>query len=272
MRTGSVVEHSLQSIVTAMAHALEAEELAKQNGLLQRLDPRVKAIGLSTLIVAVAVSHRISVILTIFCLAVLLAVFSRISVWLIAKRVWIGVFFFTAAIATPALFTTPGQVVGYIPPLGLRITCQGFRSAAFLVTRTETAATLALLLVLSTPWAQLLKALRTFRVPAVLVAILSMTHRYIFLLLETAREMFESRQSRTVGHLDGPQRRRMTTRTAGVLMDKSLHLSNDVYAAMRSRGFAGEVRTLSQFNFRAADYVALGLFLMASAAAFWTGR
>ena len=91
---------------------------------------------------------------------------------------------------------------------------------------------------------------------------LAMTHRYIFLLAETAGQMFESRQSRTVGVLDGTTQRRMTARTAGVLLSRSVELSNEVFLAMQSRGFRGDVKVLSEFRMSAWDYAGLTLFLV----------
>jgi energy-coupling factor transporter transmembrane protein EcfT len=99
-----------------------------------------------------------------------------------------------------------------------------------------------------------LKALRTFRCPLVLVAILGMTYRYIFVILQTACDMFESRKSRTVGVLAAAERRRLAASTAGVLLSKSLQLAGDVHLAMRSRGFQGEVYLLHEFRAVAADW------------------
>ena len=101
---------------------------------------------------------------------------------------------------------------------------------------------------------------------------LAMTHRYVFLLVETANQMHESRQSRMVGRLPGAERRRMTARIAGVLLSKSMELSNDVYLAMQSRGFRGEVRTLSDFGMKPLDYAGLFAFLCAGGIAVWMGR
>ena len=112
-------------------------------------------------------------------------------------------------------------------------------TAVLLIARVETAVTFTTLLILCTPWAHVLKALRSFRLPQEAIAMLAMTHRYIFLLVETASQMLESRQSRTVGRLPAAEQRRMTARTAGVLLSKSIDLSNDVYLAMQSRGFRG---------------------------------
>ena len=85
---------------------------------------------------------------------------------------------------------------------------------------------------------------------------LAMTHRYIFLLAETASQMFESRESRTVGVLDrATQRRHGMARTAGVLLSKSMELSNEVFLAMQSRGFRGDAHVLVEFRMRWRDYL-----------------
>jgi cobalt/nickel transport system permease protein len=72
--------------------------------------------------------------------------------------------------------------------------------------------------------------------------------------------------------LPGAEQRRMAARTAGVLLSKSIDLSNDVYLAMQSRGFRGEVRILSEFHMRALDYAWLSAFLCTSIVAVWIGR
>ena len=89
------------------------------------------------------------------------------------------------------------------------VSSQGLRSAAFLILRAETAGTLAVLLILCTLWTQLLRALRFFRVPAILVVIVGMTYRYIFLLVQTAQDMFEAREARLIGILEPADRRRL---------------------------------------------------------------
>src|SRR4029078_7212211 len=128
------------------------------------------------------------------------------------------------------------------------------------------------LLILCTPWAQVLKALRVLRVPVVFVVILGMTYRYIFLMLQTAQDMFESRQSRMVGTLDGAERRRLAGASVGVLLSKSIQLSRDVYIAMLSRGYRGEVYTLDDFQMRGRDWVALAVLLGIAVLASWLGR
>ncbi len=267
-----VIERSLASFVDALEHDFYAEELAKKNGLLQKVDPRVKIVAIVPFIVIAALARRLWVIAILFALAVALAMLSNIPLRTLVKRIWLGVLTFTGLISLPALFLTPGQSIYTVPFLGWIVTAQGLRAALYLIMRAETAATFSGLLVLCTPWSNLLKALRVLRLPIVLVVILGMTYRYIFLLLRNAHDMFTSRRSRMVGRLEGREQRRAATASAGVLMSKTLQLSGDVYLAMRSRGFQGEVHVLDEFRTDWFDWVTLAVFLTAGAVAFWFGR
>ena len=267
-----VVERSLSSFVDALEHAFHAQELAEKRGLLQSVDPRIKIVAILPLIVIAALARRLWVIAALFAIAVAVAMLSRVPLATLTKRVWLGVLAFTGFIALPALFLVPGRALYVVPLPGWTITAQGLRAAIYLIMRAETAATFSVLLVLCTPWSSLLKALRVLRLPVVLVVILGMTYRYIFLLLRNAHDMFTSRKSRRVGRLDGPEQRRAATDCAGVLMSKTLQLSENVYLAMRSRGFQGEVYVLDEFRTGWLDWAVLTAFVTIAGLAFWFGR
>jgi len=271
-KRGGFIEHTIDGLYLAMERALHAENSAGGGGLLQRLDPRVKVAGLFALILASALATRLWVIAAIFALAIFLAALSLISIRMLAVRVWIGALTFTGAIAIPAVFLTPGVPVYYLPGLHWSVTAQGLTTAGYLILRVETAATLALLLIFTTPWVHVLKALRIFRVPVVFVVILGMTCRYILLMLQTAHEMFESRKSRTVGVMTASGQRRMAVSGASVLLTKTFQLSGDVYLAMQARGFRGEVYLLDDFQMRRLDWMAAMVFTALTAAAVWAGR
>lgn len=232
---------------------------------MQALDPRVKLVGVLLLVSVAAASRELWVVGAIFLVAVALALASDISPGDLANRVWLPGLLFTGALALPALFLVPGR------ELGLGVSEQGLRSAAFLLGRVLASATLVLTLVAATSWTHVLKALRVLRVPAVLVVILGMTYRYIFLMLQVALDMFESRRSRTVGSLSGAERRRIATSGMGVLLDKSFQLSSEVYLAMQSRGFRGDAYTLDEFAMRRRDWLALVLFAAGGALGLWLG-
>ena len=271
-RPSGFLERTLASFVKKTERAFVAENIARADGLLQRLDPRAKIVGLLALILAVTFSRNLFTIVLVFLFAILLAELSRVPVGALVTRVWLGALVFTGTIAFPVIFITPGDLLARLPILGWPITSQGVTSALYLISRVEATATLSLLVVLCTSWTHVLKALRVLHVPVVFVVILGMTYRYIFVFLESARDIFEARQSRLVGALDGGEKRRIAASTVGVLLTKSFYLQTEVFMAMQSRGFRGEVYVLDEFAMTRRDWAVLAALLLAATAAFWLGR
>jgi cobalt ECF transporter T component CbiQ len=251
-----------------LSRVLINEQTARQPGVMQALDPRVRVMGTFLLVIAVVLLHKIAVLLALFAGGILLALTSAVTLRTLALRVWLAVLFFTGIIALPALWLTPGEPLSSFPS----ITRQGLHTAMMLVLRVETAVTFTTVLVLTTPWAQLLKALRSLGMPKEVIMMLAMAYRYIFLLAETANQMFESRESRRVGTIDGREQRRLVAQTAGVLMSKSLDLSHEVFLAMQSRGYRGDVVTLMEQRLRPRDYFGILAFAGVAALAIWLGR
>lgn len=266
-RTNDVAS-TLKGLSRALSQTLISERTASQNGVMQSLDPRIRVLGTLLLVTAVVLVHKIVLLLALFAGATILAIASAISVRTLTLRVWLIVLAFTGVIALPALFLAPGEPMSAVSP----ITRQGLHTAVLLIVRAETAVTFTTVLVLTTAWGQILKALRSLGMPKEVAMMLAMAHRYIFLLAETATQMFESRESRRVGVLPGSEQRRLIAQTAGVLMSKSMDLSQDVFLAMQSRGYRGEVIILTEQRLQFVDYLALVVFAGIAALATWWGR
>ncbi len=263
---GGFLERSVQSLSEAIERDLLLEEFASRQGYLQSLDPRVKVVGAVALILAVGLARHLPVLVLTYAVTAAIGVFAGLPARTLVKRVWVALPFFTAVVAVPAIFSfvTPGQPLVSLGPVA--ITAPGVRTALTLVFRVAASVTAVLLLVLTTRWPVLLRALRSLRVPLVITLVLSMTYRYIFLLARVANSMFLARRSRTIGRTDGRGNRRFLGATTGLLVGKSYHLSNEVYLAMLSRGYRGEPTTLESFRLRRRDVVALvGAILVAAA-------
>ena len=267
----SFIERTLVDINHTLEQSVFAERTARQPGLLQRLDARLKILAVLLVLLAVGLSHSLPVILGLYFLALVLAFFSRIPLAFFIKRVWLLIPFFTGVVALPALFITPGPVLAHLP-LGLVLTQTGLRTALFLLLRVGTSVSVAVLLVLTTPWNSVLKSLGVLRVPAVIILILGMTYRYIHLLLHLTNDMFLSRKSRLLRRMSGPEERKLIAATSGTLLNKSLQVSSEVYLAMQSRGFRNYPRTLDSFKMRRIDWLAGMLVVLTAGVAIWLGR
>jgi cobalt/nickel transport system permease protein len=270
-RRRGVIERTLSEISHTFEQSLFAEEIARQPGLLQTLDPRIKVISILLLLIAVGLSRNLIVILALYLVTLVLAWRSRVPLVFFIKRVWLLMPFFTGIIAIPAFFITPGPPLVELLP-GLVITRTGAQTALFLLLRVSTSVSATILLILTTPWNSVLKALGVLHIPDVFVLILGMTYRYIYLFLHTVNDMFLSRQSRVIGRLNSSEERRIMAANAGTLLGKSLDLSTEVYLAMQSRGFRGYPRTMDTFKMQGRDWLWGALMLAIVVAAIWLGR
>ena len=268
MKGESFLAGNISSFTQALESMVVTEDLCRVPGLLQGLDPRVKVITLVLFIILVGLAKSLPILILIFMFAFLCIILSKVPHVLFLKRLFIFIPIFTAVIAIPALFITPG--VSLLSLAGKTIiTQQGALTAGFLVMRVVDSLSLGLLLVLTTPWTKLLAALRWLLLPSLIVAVLGMTYRYIFLLLHTTNAMFLARRSRIIGGFSGNENRRWLGRTLVTTMMKSQYLSEEVYLAMLSRGYQGEVYTLSDLTMRRRDYLWAAFSVVAALIILW---
>lgn len=270
-RRGNFIQRTIDALSETLERSLYAEQLSEQHGVLQRLDPRVKFIGMLGLIISAAAARHVWVVAVVAVFTLLLAVLSRIPIIKSFGPIWVGMFIFSGLIGFPAIFITPGPTLATLPWLNWPISEYGLRSAVFLLLRSEVSITLSFLLVMTTPWMHILKSMRVIGIPTLVVVILGMTYRYIFLMLQSASDMFEARQSRMIGKLPDKEARRLAAATVGVLLSKSFQLGNDVFLAMQSRGYRGEVYTLDEFRLTTADYIAIPVLSIFVGICLWFG-
>jgi len=264
----------LDRTLKAMAKLLEAfvfsEAYVHRRGLLQGLDPRIKLLGVLFLVIGASLIHSIPWLYGLHALTLVLALFSKIEAPFFLKRVWLVLPFFVGVIALPATLNlfTPGEPVftlyslaksyqfgPYSIPSDIAMTKQGISAALLLVGRVATSLSLVLLLTLTTPWASLLKALRSLWVPQIYVQTLGMALRYLMLLSQIVQEMYLAKRSRTVRIRNTRVEQHWVAGQVGTLFRWSMQLSVEVHRAMMARGYQGEVRILSSFRIRKRDYL-----------------
>ena len=150
-------------------------------------------------------------------------------------------------VAVPLLFTRPGEalVTVELGPIVLTVTDAGLRDTLSIMAKSWLSVQAALLLAYTTPFADLVDALRALRIPAVIVAIISFMYRYLAVLTAEAGRMSRARQSRSAQAPGGRSggsftwRARVTGAMVGSLFIRSYERSERIYAAMLARGFSG---------------------------------
>lgn len=267
------LDRTLKGIAGLMNEFVFSESYAPKAGVLQGFDPRFKLIGLLVFIVGGSLLQSLTAVYGLCLLALILAGLSRVGPLFFLKRVWLVLPLFAGFIALPATLNlfSPGELVWKIGelesayrvgpygfPKEIGFTKQGLTSALFLIGRVGASLSFVLLLTLTTPWASILKAVRSLGVPQIYVQTLGMTLRYLMLLSRIVEEMCTAKKSRTLRSRKTRVEQRWIAGQAGTLFMRSMQLSSEVHRAMIARGYQGEVKILNTFRVRARDYLWLG--------------
>ncbi len=215
-----------------------------------RLDARIKVVMVFAFILSSALLPD-GAWLSLVCLTALIwmaVVVSGIGLATMLRRALVALPFLL--VVTTILFV-PGRPLLDIP-LGfmtLTISDVGVLRFTTIIWKSWLSLQAALLLTATTHFVDVLRALRAFRLPAILVAILSFAYRYLFILTEEAQRLLRARECRSAA-LDGKGggsvvwRAKVTGRLVGTLFLRAFERSERVYVAMVSRGYTGEIRSL----------------------------
>jgi cobalt/nickel transport system permease protein len=263
------LEHTVSGITQSVERSVFTEEHARAQGWLQGVDPRAKLGMFLAAVLAASLSSSVVILVVLYAAVLAAARASRIPFEFFVRRVWLGIPLFAGVIVLPAVFLVPGPPLFELAlgPITIAPTVPGAAGGLLFVSRVGVSVSLAVLLVMTTPWAHLLKSLQALRVPQVFILVLAMAYRYIFLFLHLANGLFEARKSRIVARTSGGEQRRWITSSMGGLLNRSVKMSNDVYAAMVARGFAGSIRTLADDSMTRDDWAALAATVAISAVA-----
>jgi cobalt/nickel transport system permease protein len=240
------------------------------HSLVHRLDPRVKVIVtflfiLSNLLLpdAAWIGFALS-----WGLVLLVSVISTLGIGYTFKRSLIALPF--ALTAATVLFSIPGEALAQlqIGPLHLVITDAGLLRFTSILIRSWLSVQMAVLLVATTQFPDLLHALRHLYVPGVLVSIISFMYRYLFVLADEAMRLLRARQARSAAadsQASGgtlPWRARVAGNMAGQLFLRSYERSDRIYNAMLARGYTGTLLTLNPHSMQNKDWVVLLISLL----------
>lgn len=242
-------------------NALSFDRYQAGASAIHRLDPRVK--------VVVTVLYIVSNVLLpdgawlAFTLAWLLVLavsrMSGLGAGYVTKRSFVALPFALAAVS--AMFAIPGQPLFELRlgPWEMVATDGGLVRFASIVIRSWLSVQMAILLTATTPFPDLIHALRHLRIPAIIVAIISFMYRYLAVLVDEVGRLLRAREARSarIGTRGGGTirwRARVAGYMAGQLFLRSFERSDRVYNAMLARGYRGQLLTMNPHVLRARDW------------------
>ncbi|MHB8155559.1 MAG: cobalt ECF transporter T component CbiQ [Candidatus Omnitrophota bacterium] len=256
MKSNNFIERSIVGVLEFLKDAIFAEELALKKGFLQVLDPRVKTISFLLFIVQALLTKSIVVLFFLYTICLFLVLISRIGLGFFLKRTWIFIPLFSLFIVIPAIFN-PGEALLTWHILGakLMITRQGLDGAVIFIMRVTTCESLVVLLSLTTKHFELLRVLRIFKVPEIFIMTLGMCYRYIYLFVGLIQNTYLAIKSRVGIGVQYQRGQNIVAWNIASLWERSERLNEQVYQAMLSRGYQGEILVWNDFKIKTRDWL-----------------
>jgi cobalt/nickel transport system permease protein len=277
----SFLDKGVHHLATVIRTAYLQWETASGKGLLQGLDARVKVLSLGFFIIIVSLKRDIAPQAAIAGMVFTLAVLSRLDLLPFYRRILFFGFVFGFIVALPSSLNVivKGDVVVplihlsrpydfwiYHIPADIGLTRAGMFGVLRLTMRVVNSLSLSFLMLYTTPFTEVVRALKVFRVPDAFLMITSLTYKYIFIFARTVEEMHLAKKSRLVGAVGGAHARIWIAGRMALMFKKTQLKCEELYKAMLSRGFTGEVRLSGFGRARGRDYMA-GAFMFAAGAA-----
>lgn len=237
---------------------------------LHRLDPRVKVITTVVFIVSNALLPDGAWLAFLLGWMFLLAAnaFSKLGLFYTLKRSLIALPF--ALIAVTVLFSLPGKALTsfHLFMWNFTITDAGLLRFESILVRSWLSVQMAILLVATTRFPDLIHALEHLRVPAILTTIIAFLYRYLFVLTDEVFRLLRAREARSAGATGKRSgggvfwRAKVAGNMAGQLFLRSYERSDRIYNAMMSRGYLGHLYTLNPHEMKSGDYYATAIALV----------
>ncbi len=201
--------------------------------------PRLKLISLVLLMFAFAAVKHLSLVIPMLGVTAITYALSRLPLSFLLKRLrYPGLFILMVVLVLP--FGSGETVLAQWGPLALRQ--EGLTSMVLVVARFVSILTLGFILLGTTPFLTLLRAMRSLGLPTLLADMTLLTYRYLFETADMLSTMQRSMHLRGFGHrrrwlqLNGSTLSQLAG-LLGTLLIRSYERSERVYKAMQLRGY-----------------------------------
>jgi cobalt ECF transporter T component CbiQ len=269
------LERGIRHLAGVIRKGYAQWESSSQNGFFQKIDARVKVLFLLVFILIVSLKRNVLPETYILIFVFALTLCSRLSILKIYKRVLLLGFLFGFLVALPSVFNviTKGEIILsvvrlsrpyhfwiYHVPAEIGITKEGIYGVALLTMRVINSLSLSFLVLYTTPFHEIMRALKVLKAPDSFLIIITLCYKYIFIFSKTVEDMHLAKKSRIARELSNTEAREWIVGRIGFIFRKTRLRCEDVFKAMIGRGFSDTIKFYGIRRMRMADWCA-GIFL-----------
>ncbi len=276
------LEKGIDHLAGVIKNGYAQWNFSSQNGFFQGVDARVKVLFLLFFIVIVSLKRDVLSETCIWIFVFMLALFSRLSILKLYKRVLLLGFVFGFVVALPSAFNviTRGEVIFpivrlprsytfwiYHFPADIGLTREGIYAVTMLTLRVINSLSLSFLVLYTTPFHEIVRALKVLRIPDSFLIIITLCYKYIFIFAKTVEDMHLAKKSRILRELNRAEGREWIAGRMAFLFRKARLRCEEVFKAMIGRGFSDSIHFYGFKKIGMADGFA-AIFLLFAAILF----
>ena len=272
----SYIDKGVESFAGILKEGYTQWELASRKGFFHDLDNRIKVVFWLFFIIIISLKKEILPELGIFFTVFTLVVLARVDLIKFYKKIFFLGFIFGFLIALPSALNviTHGKVLipiitlskaydfwVYDIPEVIGFTGEGISVVTMLTLRVLNSLSVSFLILYTTPFPEIIKALKVLKVPDTFLIIISLAYKYIFIFARIVTDMYLAKKSRVVGAVNRAEARNWVAGRIAFLFKKTQIKCDDVFKAMIGRGFSGEIKLYRYQKITGRDW-ASGFFLL----------
>jgi len=250
-------------------------ECSSRNGFFQKIDARVKILFLLSFILMVSLKKDMVSEVGISIFVFMLVLLSRLNLLQVYKKVLLLGFLFGFLVALPSAFNviTSGEIILpivnlsrpyqlwiYHLPQEIGITRQGAYGVAMLTLRVMNSLSLSLLILYTTPFHEIIRALKVLKIPNSFLMVIMLCYRYLFILAKTVGEMHLAKKSRVMREITSTEARGWVVGRVAFMFRKTRLRCEEVFKAMLARGFSDSLQFYGFPAMQKADWAVASLF------------
>jgi cobalt ECF transporter T component CbiQ len=280
----SFIEKGIDHLANVIKSGYIQWETSSIDGFFQKVDARIKVIFLLLFILIVSLKRDIMPQVYLGGLVIMLVSISRLNIFSFYKKVFLLGFFFGFLIALPSAFNviTRGEVVIpvfhfskeynfwiYHIPGQIGITKEGISVVAMLTARVVNSLSLAFLVLYTTPFPDIIKALKVMKVPDTFLMVITLTYKYIFIFAKTVEDMHLAKKSKLAGQVNNADARNWVVGRIGFIFNKTRLRCEEIFKAMLSKGFSEDIKLYEARKLASHDFIAGGVLLIIGVFFLW---
>jgi cobalt ECF transporter T component CbiQ len=245
-------------------------ETASKDNFFQRIDARIKVLFLLFYVIIVSLKKDMLSEVLIGAFVLILAIITRLNIFNLLKRVLFLGFIFGFLIALPSAFNviTRGEIIFpvlhlsrpysfwiYRIPEEIGFTREGVFGVMMLTSRVMNSLAVSFFVLYSTPFPEIIRALKVLKVPDGFLMIITLSYKYMFIFAKTVEDMHLAKKSRLAGQVNNADARQWMAGRITFIFKRTMLRYEEIFKAMIGRGFSDDIKIYGVRKLNARDWI-----------------